>query len=50
MGVRESSAFGGKTVNVRRLHLGRAVTANVAVAEVIGENEDDIRLLGRDAD
>jgi len=36
-----------RAVDVRRAHLGRAITANIPVAEVVGLDEDDVGLFGR---
>ena len=35
--------FSGQPVDVRRLDLRRAVAAEIAVAEVVGEDDDDVR-------
>ena len=43
---RELQAFGGELVEVRRLHVLAAVAREVAVAEVVGEHEHDVRPLG----
>ena len=42
-----AQAFPGQAINGRRLHLRRAVAAQVAVAEVVRVDEDDVRLLRR---
>ena len=46
MRVGEPSSLSGQFVNVGRLDFGRAVTTKVAVAEVISEDQNDVRLLG----
>jgi hypothetical protein len=42
MCVGEPPALGGEPVDVRRLHLRRAVAAHVAVAEIVREDEHDV--------
>ncbi len=42
VGVGESAARGGETVHVRGFDLGRAVAAEIAVAEVIGQDQDNV--------
>ena len=41
--IRETHPFGGEAVEIRRLDLRLAVAAEVAVAEVVGEDEHDAR-------
>jgi len=43
--IREAHAFGGQAVEVRRRDFpaGRIVGANIPVAEVIGEDDHDVR-------
>ena len=47
IGIGESHAVGGQAIEIRRFDLLLAVAAEVAVAEVIGQDEDDIGLLAR---
>ncbi len=43
MGVGEPHAFAGKSIDVGRFDLGLGVVAaQVAVAEVVGEDEEDV--------
>ena len=42
--VRKPSAFGGNAIDVRRLDLGRTETTEVAIALVIGKDNDEVRL------
>ena len=44
--VGEPQAFLREPVDVRRLDRGRAVAAEVAVAEVVGVDQDDVRRRG----
>ena len=44
--LREAQAFGGHTIQIRRLDRRVAVAAEVAVAEVVGQDDDDVRLRG----
>ncbi|MDX2151639.1 MAG: hypothetical protein SFV54_12955 [Bryobacteraceae bacterium] len=44
VGLGEAHAFGGHAVEVRGLNVSLAVAADVSPGEVIGEDEDDIRL------
>jgi hypothetical protein len=46
MGVGEAEAFAGEAIDVGRLHAGGAVAAQVAVAEVVGVEEDDVGFAG----
>ena len=39
MRVGKSAPFRGEPVDVRRPHFGRAVAAQVAIAEVVGKDE-----------
>jgi len=41
--ARESQTVASQPVDVRRLNVGRPVAAEVAVALVIGKDEDDVR-------
>ena len=45
MRVEKTQAVGGEAVEVRGLDL-RTVAADVGVAEVIGEDDEDVGLLG----
>ena len=47
MRVGEAAALAREPVEVRRLRVLRAVAAEVAVADVVGEDEDDIRPIDR---
>ncbi len=38
----ESHAFGGEPVEGRRFHVAAAVAAEVAIAQVVGEDQDDV--------
>jgi hypothetical protein len=49
VGVGEAQAPGGQGVDRGRPDLGRAVAADVAVAEIVGVDEDDVRAAGRHA-
>lgn len=40
--IGEAPALAGKPVDVRRLHVRRAVADEVAIAEVIGKDEDNV--------
>src|SRR5262249_29487659 len=40
--LREAHALGGQTVNVRRLEFPLPVTAQIAVPQVVGLDEDDV--------
>ena len=42
MGIRKPAPFGGKPVDVGRLHFGRAIASKVAVAEIVGKDQNDI--------
>ena len=42
VGVGEADAFAGELIDVRRLDLGRAIAAEIAVADVVGQDEDDV--------
>src|SRR5215218_942594 len=44
--VCEAHAFGGHTIDPRRLDAWRAVAAEIVVALVVGENDDDVRWAG----
>jgi len=37
----------GKTVDSRSFDLCRAVATQVSIAEIVGQNDDDVRLLAR---
>jgi hypothetical protein len=39
-------AFGGHAIEIRRGDVGRAVATEIAVAEIIGHDEDDVRTIG----
>jgi hypothetical protein len=45
--LRELRAFGGEPIDVRRLDQLLAERPDIAVAEIVGENEDHIRLRRR---
>jgi len=45
--LRETHSFRGEFVDVRRLKLLLSVAAQFTVAQVIGENKNDIRFAGR---
>jgi hypothetical protein len=47
MEVGEARALGMKTVEVRRLQIRVPHTRQIAHALVVGENDDDIWLIGR---
>ena len=47
MGIGESQSFARKLVEVRRLHLPRAVAADIPIAEVVREDEDDVGIVDR---
>ena len=40
----EADAFAREPVDIRRRHELAAIAAEIAVAEVVGKNEDDVRL------
>jgi hypothetical protein len=42
--IREAHSLGGETVEVGRLDLFLAVAAEFAVAEIVGQDEDDVGL------
>ena len=42
MGVGEATASGGEAIDVGGFEFGRAVAAEVAVAEVVSEDDDDV--------
>ena len=42
--VRQSHAFAGQPIDVGRLKLGMTVTAQVAPAEIVGEDKDNVGL------
>ena len=44
--LRQPRPFGRHAVEVRRFELRMAVAAEVAVAEVVGQDEDDVRAAG----
>jgi hypothetical protein len=44
--LREAQALSRETINVRRLDLLLTIAAKVTVAEVVGEDEDDVGLCG----
>ena len=44
--IRQLQAFARELVEVRCLHVLRAKAMQVAVAEIIGEDEDDVGLCG----
>ena len=43
VGLGEADAFGGEAVEVRSFDPFLAVTAEIAVAEVVGHDENDVR-------
>ena len=45
MGIREAHSFARQAVDVRCLDLGRPVAADIAVTEIVREDDDDIGLL-----
>ena len=45
MGIGEANALLGKFIYVRCLYVLGTITSQVAVAEVIGEDDDDVRFL-----
>jgi hypothetical protein len=45
MGIGESAAFSGESVNVGRLNLGGPIATEVTIAKVIRENQNDVRRL-----
>ncbi len=45
--VGEPQPLRGKPIDVRRLDLRRAIAAEVAIADIVGQNEEDIRLRHR---
>src|SRR3546814_2471020 len=47
MRVDEARPARRETVHVRRLDRGRAITAEVAIAEIVGVDDDDIGLAAR---
>ena len=42
MRVRETPAFLRQSIDMRRLHLRRAITTHVPIPEIVGEDENDI--------
>ena len=44
--LREAQAFGGHAIQVRRLDGRMAVATEVTVTEVVGQDDDDVRLRG----
>ena len=44
MRVGEPHAVAGEPVNVRRLYLRRTVASDIAVAKIIREDDNDVRL------
>jgi hypothetical protein len=47
--VSKSDTFRGKLIDVRRFDPGLAVTAEIAVPQIIGQNEDNVRMAGSGA-
>ena len=47
MRVSEAQSLLRKLINIRRLDFFRAVATEVAVADVVGENENDVGRLSR---
>jgi hypothetical protein len=43
MCIREAQALAREAIDVRRLEPGRSVCGDVAVAEVVGVDQDDVR-------
>jgi hypothetical protein len=43
MRVGEAQAFGGEPIDVRRFDARRAIASDIAVAQVIGIDEHDVR-------
>jgi hypothetical protein len=43
VGIGKTTAFGGELVDVRRLNMGSTVAPQIAIAEVVGKNQNDIR-------
>ena len=48
MSIRESHPLMGQPVDIRGLHFGGPITAEVAVAQIVGEDKDDVGLWLRD--
>ncbi len=46
IGLRKAHPFRGDPVEVRCLHLPGAITAEIAVAEVVGQDQQDVRFSG----
>jgi hypothetical protein len=40
--IGEAPPFVGKPVDVRRRHLRRSVATDIAMAKIVGEDEDDV--------
>ena len=49
MGIGEAESFAGEAVDVRRADFGGAVAADVAVAQIVGVNQDDVGTIGPDS-
>lgn len=47
MSIGELDSLASEAVDVGGFDFGSSVAAEVAVAEIVGENEDDVRLSGR---
>ena len=48
MGIGKAHARGGEAIDVRRRHLRlRIIAAHVAIAEIVGEDEEHVGLAGR---
>jgi hypothetical protein len=45
--LKEAHSSGGDAVNIGRGEVAASVTGHVGIAEVVGQNEDDVRRLRR---
>ena len=43
VGIGEAKPLPGQMIDVRRLHLGRAVAADISITQIIGDDDNDIR-------
>src|SRR5262245_40754102 len=43
VGLKKPHAVGGETIDVRRVEVRPAITCNVGVTEIVGEDENDVR-------
>ena len=45
MRIGKTPALGSKPINVWRLNLGRTIATQIPISQIIGENENNVRLV-----